>query len=286
LIDFTKNIIWQRALYLAIGLYLLACLAIYCIQGRMLFPAYAALPVTADWRPTAGIAQQQAFLAGQCGQLHAVKWQVANEKGTVMVFHGNAESIASVEHQVPKFHAQGYSVMAWDYAGYGQSADCWSNEQGLLQDAETAYQWLAQQTALPIVLYGRSVGSGPAVYIASQYAVQKLLLVSPYDSLTNVASERMPFFVPVSLIMRYPLASTQWINQVKAPIYAIHGRADTLIKPERAAALFKQVKQKIHVEWVENAGHNVDATDEFDHWLASSLSSSEHEYQRGSTWSS
>jgi alpha-beta hydrolase superfamily lysophospholipase len=261
-------------------------LAIYCIQGRMLFPAYAAMPVTADWRPTVGIAQQQAFLAGQCGQLHAVKWQVANEKGTVMVFHGNAESIASVEHQVPKFHTQGYSVMAWDYAGYGQSADCWSNEQGLLQDAETAYQWLAQQTALPIVLYGRSVGSGPAVYIASKYTVQKLLLVSPYDSLTNVASERMPFFVPVSLIMRYPLASTQWINQVKAPIYAIHGMADTLIKPERAATLFKQIKQKIHVEWVKNAGHNVDATDEFDYWLASSLSSVEREYQRGSTWSS
>ncbi|HOY69601.1 MAG TPA: alpha/beta hydrolase [Methylotenera sp.] len=234
----------------------------------MLFPAHLAMPVVADWQPKAG---SQAFLAGQCGKLYVAKWPVANEKGTVMVFHGNAESLVSVERQVPMFQAQGYSVMAWDYAGYGQSENCWSSEQGILHDAEIAYLWLVAQTQLPIVIYGRSVGSGPAVYIASKYAVQKLLLVSPYDTLANVAAENMPFFVPVRYLMRFPLDSTQWIKHVKAPIYAIHGLTDTLIKPARALKLFGQAKQKISIKWVKSAGHNVDSAAQFEPWLASSL---------------
>ena len=267
--------LWQSILIMVLGLYVLFCLVIYCMQKQMLFPAQAAMKVAVDWQPKAG---SQSFLVGQCGKLHVANWPVAIEtgaveKGTVMIFHGNAESLASVEHQVPLFHAQGYSVMAWDYAGYGQSTDCWTNEQDMLQDAETAYQWLAQQTTLPIVIYGRSVGSGPAVYIASKYAVQKLLLVSPYDSLTNVAGANMPFFVPVRYLMRFPMASTQWINQVKAPIYAIHGLADTLIQPARAAELFKNTEQKIQVKWVADAGHNVDGVAQFAPWLANSLKS-------------
>ncbi len=259
---------WKQTFYWLLSLYLLFCLAIYCVQGRMLFPAHLAMPVATDWQPKAG---SQAFLRGQCGKLHVASWPVANEKGTVMVFHGNAESLASVEYRVPTFHAQGYSVMAWDYAGYGQSADCWSGEQEMLQDAETAYLWLAAQSKLPIVIYGRSVGSGPAVYIASKYPVEKLLLISPYDTLTNVAGENTPFFVPVRYLMRFPLASTEWINQVKAPIYAIHGLADTLIKPARASALFMKTKQKIHIDWVKDAGHNVDGTVQFEAWLTKSL---------------
>lgn len=263
--------VWQRLLLLATMIYGLFCIYMYFAQDRMLFPTHVAMPVSRNWLPTAGILQQNTFLAGQCGKLHAVRWQVANEKGTVMIFHGNAESVASVENQVPMFHAQGFSVMTWDYAGYGQSDECWSSERIILRDAETAYTWLSSQTILPIVIYGRSIGSGPAIYIASKFPVQKLLLASPYDSLTNVASENMPFFVPVRLIMRFPFDSRDWIHEVKAPIYAIHGLADTLINPSRAVALFARAKQPVKVFWVKELGHNIYSANQFEPWLANSL---------------
>ncbi len=264
-----KNTWWVRIIYIAVGIYVLFCVVIFLAQGRLLFPAHAAMQVPKNWQPKAG---SQTFLAGSCGKLHVAKWPVKNEKGWMMIFHGNAESLASVEYQVPMFQALGYSVVAWDYAGYGQSDDCWSGEQGMLQDAQTAYTWLKGQTQSPITIYGRSLGTGPAVYIASKYNVQRLLLASPYDSLANVASENMPFFVPVRLLMRFPLASSNWIKQVKAPIYAIHGLADTLIKPARAAALLEHRQSNTHILWVKNIGHDIDSAEQFESWLAKSLS--------------
>lgn len=237
--------------------YLLICVAIYFMQDSMLFPAHLARPVPESWQPTAAERHVQAMLDGHCGKLHAVIWEISAAKGTVMVFHGNGESIASVESQVPPFQQLGYNVMAWDYAGYGRSTPCRFSEKDLLEDAETAYLWLEKQhPPSPIVLYGRSVGTALALYVAKQHPPLSVLLVSPYDALVNVAHDQMPFFMPVELLMRYPLHADQWIGQVQGHIHAIHGLEDTLIKPERAMALIRQAKGSADIEWVEGAGHN------------------------------
>jgi len=246
-----------------VALLLLACLAfagmcgwIYARQQTMLFPAHAAPVMGSEWRPTVGANIQETLLNGSCGQLHAAMWKGPDSKGVVLVFHGNAENLVTVEDQVADFHRMGYSVAAWDYPGYGRSDGCWFNEQDLLRDADVAFGWVQQQAgAKPITLYGRSIGSAFALYIASRHPVHKVLLVSPYDSLANVGRDHMPPYIPVSWLIRYPLQADEWISRVKIPVHAIHGLQDTLIAPERAQLLMQHAGNNADITWVENAGH-------------------------------
>lgn len=252
---------FQKILALLVSLALLAyagmCGWVYYRQQVMLFPAYRAPQMEEGWQPSFGGQVRQAMLEGSCGDLHTVLWDVKDSKGVVMVFHGNAENMTTVENQVAEFHQLGYAVAAWDYPGYGRSADCRFDERSLLGDADTAFRWTRQQADhRPITLYGRSIGTGLALYVASHQLVDKVLLVSPYDSLANVGKDHMPPYVPVDWLILYPLHADVWIAKVRAPISAIHGLEDTMIAPERAQLLMQHAGKNARMTWVKNAGHN------------------------------
>ena len=238
---------------------LLACGALYFMQKSMLFPASYAQPVPANWQPNAGDNASQALINGNCGKLHVAYWQIKNAKGTILMFHGNGESLASINDYAYAFHTLGYSLMAWDYPGYGKSTDCWYSQADLLDDAESAYQWLAsQEKPEKIFIFGYSIGTGIALSVAANHQQNPVFLVAAYDSLLNVAKDNLYSFVPVNLLMRYPLHAQHLVAAIKQPIYAMHGMQDTLIKPQRAQELAAAAKGKIKIEWVQNAGHAED----------------------------
>jgi len=247
------------------GLVLLAiyagiCIFLYFAQKQMLFPAYLTKPVPADWQPTAGDSHVQAMISGNCGKLHVAIWKINHAKGTLMMFHGNGESLASIDEYAYAFNALGYNLMAWDYPGYGRSTDCWFSQTDLLDDAEGAYQWLAsQENPQRIFIFGYSVGTGIALSVASKHQQNPVFLVAAYDSLLNVARENTYAFVPVGLIMRYPLDTQGWIETIKQPIYMIHGAADKLIHPSRAKQLVANAKGNAKIELVKNTGHTDDS---------------------------
>ena len=104
----------KRLLLCLLALYLAACGVIYYQQKSMLFPAQYAKPVPANWQPTAGDSQKQAFINGSCGKINVVIWRVNNAKGTIMMNHGNGESLASINDYAYAFHALSYNLMEWD----------------------------------------------------------------------------------------------------------------------------------------------------------------------------
>ena len=250
----------KRLLLCLLALYLAACGAIYYQQKSMLFPAQYAQAVPTNWRPTAGDSQIQAFINGSCGKINVAMWRVNNAKGTIMMNHGNGESLASINDYAYAFHALGYNLMAWDYAGYGQSSDCWFSQNDLLRDAERAYLWLvAQEKPEKVFIFGYSVGTGIALSIAAHHQQNAVFLVAGYDSLANVASDNISPLVPIRLLARYPIDTAPFISQIQQPIYLIHGAEDKLIRPARAQALVDASHGKAHIEWVQCAGHADDA---------------------------
>lgn len=235
--------------------YLLLCAAVYVKQKGILFPTNQVKVVSADWQPR-GVDSLQAMVSGHCGELHVAIWRTPDAKGTLMMHHGNGESLASIDEYVEAFHDLGYNVMAWDYPGYGQSTDCWFSQSMLLADAENVYQWLAKQEKPEnIHQFGYSLGTGIALSVASRHQQNPVFLVAAYDSLTNVAIDSMPSFIPVSYLFRYPMKTKQWVETIKQPIYVIHGTQDRLIRPQRAQHLVEASAGKANIEWVENAGH-------------------------------
>jgi uncharacterized protein len=249
----------KSLIFLLLLVYIGLCALVYFKQKSMLFPADRVQPVPANWQPTAGDSATQAFVNGSCGKINVVLWRVKNAKGSIMMNHGNGESLASINDYAYAFTNLGYNLMTWDYAGYGQSADCWLSQTELLNDAESAYQWLAtQEKPEKIVIFGYSLGTGIALSVAAQHQQNPVFLVAGYDSLSMVAKDGMPAFIPVDLLMRYPLDTAAWVNAIKQPIYLIHGEDDQLIRPEHASALVNKSNGKVKVEWVKHAGHTDD----------------------------
>ena len=225
----------------------------------MIFPAHLAQAVPKNWQPTAGENSTQAFIDSSCGKIHAVIWRTEQAKGTIMMFHGNGESLASINDYAYAFHNLGYNLMAWDYPSYGLSSTCLFSQDGLLKDAESAYKWLvSQESADRIVIFGYSIGTGIAAYTASQHPQHDVYLVAAYDSLLNVAKERGFNIFPLSIIMRHPLPTNDWIKKTSGNIHMMHGLQDTLIPAKRASALFNEAGKNADIEYVENAGHGDD----------------------------
>ncbi len=257
----------KYCLWLSIGLVLLlliaytaTCFRLYHKQKRLLFPSHITQPVPKNWEPHAGDYATQAIIQGHCGDLHIAKWDIKGAKGTLMMFHGNGESLASINDYAWAFHQLGYNLMAWDYPGYGRSQDCDFNEHDLLADAEIAYAWLAkQESPKRIYLFGYSLGTGLALSVARQHPENPVFLVAAYDSMLNVAKDAMPAWLPVEWLMRYPLPAWSYAKATQQPIYLIHGTRDHLIKPERAKALLAAAPTRMHIEWVEDVGHTDDA---------------------------
>ena len=246
----------KRLLLCLLVIYLAACSLIYYKQKSILFPAQYAQPVPADWQPTAGDSQTQALIAGNCGKLHVALWRIKNAKGTLMMNHGNGESLASINDYAYAFNNLGYNLMAWDYAGYGQSTDCWFSQNDLLADAESAYQWLVrQEKPEKIFIFGYSIGTGVALSVAAHHQQNPVFLVAGYDSLANVAKDNISPLVPIRLLARYPIETASFISKIQQPIYLIHGTDDQLIRPARAQALVDASQGKAYLERVQGAGH-------------------------------
>jgi pimeloyl-ACP methyl ester carboxylesterase len=249
--------------------YVITCGFFYLKQKQLLFPADFAKPVAADWQPTAGDSHVKSMIDGNCGKIQVAIWKIKNAKGTLMMFHGNGESLASIDEYAYAFHQLGYNLMAWDYPGYGRSSDCWFSQNDLLGDAENAYQWLSkQENPNKIYIFGYSVGTGIALYVESKHPQNPIFLVASYDSLLNVARDNTYPFLPARLIMRYPLDTKPWLDTIKSPIYLIHGEADKLIRPARAKQLVENAKGKAKSEWVKNTGHTGDSLWQYrNQWL-------------------
>lgn len=174
----------------------------------------------------------------------------------ILYFHGNAGDLSGWQFVAEDFIVLGYNFLIIDYRGYGKSSGVIS-EDGLYLDATAAFEYLIDKgfSRENIILYGRSVGSGIAVDLASKQSCKGLVLESPFSSLKKLANEKLPFFFP-SLFMRYSFDNIQKINEVKCPLILIHGVNDTLIPINHSELLYRKFTGKKKMIAIPGASHN------------------------------
>ncbi|MEL7534426.1 MAG: alpha/beta fold hydrolase [Bacteroidota bacterium] len=186
--------------------------------------------------------------------VHGLLFQKAGAKGIVLFLHGNADSVDSWGSLAPLYLQNGYDVFFLDYRGYGKSQGKIQSEQQLVSDAQLAYDYLAKrypQTRL--VVSATSIGTGIATQLAASNPLALLLLNSPYSSLEDLIREKYPIVPP--FVIKYKLATWQYVNQVEAPIVVFHGQKDNLIPPSHAVRLKKQ-RSDISMHIFPAADHN------------------------------
>ena len=164
-------------------------------------------------------------------------------KGIVLYLKGNSKSIKGWGKFAVDFTRHDYSVFMVDYRGFGKSTGRRS-QKAIKRDLQEVYNKLKERTPEEhIILYGRSLGSGFAAKLASINNPRLLILDAPYYSLTKVTARYMPF-MPLSLLMKYPLPTYKWLKYVQCPIHIIHGTNDTLI-PYKTSVKLSQVNPKL-----------------------------------------
>lgn len=161
-------------------------------------------------------------------------WSVLRPGSAALIyFGGNAEDVAgNIELFSVAFPDR--SLYLVNYRGYGGSSGR-PSEKALFADALAVYDHALQQHA-DIAVMGRSLGSGVSVYLASQRPVERLVLVTAYDSLVKVA-QKYYWYLPVSLLLRDRYDSASRASQVKASVLMVIAEEDEIIPRARSEAL-------------------------------------------------
>ena len=176
-------------------------------------------------------------------------------KGVVIYFHGNRGNINRYAKFADPFVRNGYEVWMEDYPGFGKSTGE-RNERILYQQAEQVYKMaLSKYPKDSIVIYGKSLGTGIAAYLASVKDCKQLILETPYFSIPDLFGCYAPMF-PVSRMITYKIPANEYLQEVKVPITIFHGTDDGVI-PYRCAAKLKAVlKPADHFITIENGSHH------------------------------
>jgi hypothetical protein len=185
---------------------------------------------------------------------HVFGWFAPPERGkpVIVYYRGNSGSFSAEHERYERFVRDGYGFLAIDYRGFPASPGTIS-ETHVLADALAAYDYV-QAKGFAIVIWGRSLGSGPATYVASERNPDALLLETPFDSAVAVARDRYWFF-PVELLMKDQYRVDQWIAKVRAPVFVAHGTADTTIAESHGQRVYDLAPNKGGIWIVPGAGH-------------------------------
>lgn len=148
----------------------------------------------------------------------------------VLCFHGNGGCLVHWEYLVYGFSEQNCGALVIDFHGYGKTGGR-PSETTIYRDAEASVAWLRDVHGITpgrIFIFGKSLGAGPAVEIATRYRFQGLILDSAYTSLSGPAAAHYPF-LPVRLMLLDRYDNIGKIARIGCPLLMIHGDADSII---------------------------------------------------------
>lgn len=211
---------------LILGLYIALCGFLYFYQESFLFHPKK-LP--ADYHYNFEGEVEEMFITATDGvELNALLFTSDSSKGLIFYLHGNAGTLATWGDVAYNFTSRGYDVFILDYRGFGKSEGSIESEKQFFSDAQAAYDEMKKEyDESEITILGYSIGTGVATYLALTNSPQRLILQAPFYSMHEMASGQYPI-VP-GFLLRYPFATNEYIQKVKAPIVFLHGDKDGLI---------------------------------------------------------
>jgi uncharacterized protein len=191
--------------------------------------------------------------------LNALLFKAPNPKGVVLYFHGNAGSLRTWGAVAGDFTSRGYDILIPDYRGFGKSTGNISNEKQLLGDGLAIYRMLTKiWPENRIIVYGRSIGTGVATFVARSRKPRMLILESPFLSLVDLASYHYRFLPRplIAMFLKYPQRTARRIGKVACPVYLFHGTKDDIIPFDHSARLEALIRSPHRLIRIEGGGHN------------------------------
>lgn len=173
---------------------------------------------------------------------------------TVIYFGGNAEDVLYTASTA--FELSIRRMLVVNYRGYGGSTGT-PSQKALYADALAIYDYVIANGTPPqdIVVMGRSLGSGLATMLAAKREVHSAILITPYDSLAEVAARHYPIF-PVRLLLKHPFDSRPFAQQADIPALMLAAEHDGIIPPVHAQRLHDLWAGPRQLHLLNGVGHN------------------------------
>ncbi len=242
-------------LKITVLIYVLGGIALYFLQDFILFH-----PVTLkrDHRFNVPVPHQDISIAVNdrdtinlvdCASTDSVT------RGVVLYFHGNKRNISWYAKYIPYFTRHGYQVLMIDYPGYGKSTGKLT-EKKLYEWALHVYRIAIRRFAADsIIIYGKSMGTGIAAYLASKRDCKQLILETPYYDFPSVMRHYLPIY-PVGWMLKYQMPTHRYLSNVNVPITIFHGTSDWTVPYKNTKRLKKVLKPGDEIVTIEGGGHN------------------------------
>lgn len=180
--------------------------------------------------------------------LSIMNWYIKGDKNkpAILFFHGNRAQIAEFAPLLNPYIKNGFSVMMSEYRGFGASEGSF-NQENMYKDAEKAYDYLKHYLKHEdIFVFGYSLGTAPASYLASAKNPTGIILLAPFYSLKDIAGEK---YIPLAkYIIKYDMPSYKFIEKYRGPLLIVHGENDLLIPYHHSKNLYnisKSEKRKL-----------------------------------------
>jgi len=225
------------------ALYLLAALLLFLLQRKFMYFS----------TPFIDHAYEEVVLTAAGDDSIELRVIVVNpgRQHAVLYFGGNAEAVvhsaAPLADALPE-----HTLYLVNYRGYGGSSGT-PSEANLFSDARQIYDRIATDHQ-EVSAIGRSLGSGVVCWLAAEVSLTRLVLITPYDSILNIARAAYPIF-PVRWLLRDRYESIRYASGISVPVLALIASNDTVIpaaSSQRLVAAFANVE----VQLLDNSGHN------------------------------
>lgn len=234
----------------ALVAYALLLGAMWAGQERLLFRPD---PLPQDHVYRLDPAVHEGWLEVEGARLNTLHLRLPAPDGVVLFLHGNGGNLESWFVNPAYYREANLDLFMIDYRGYGKSSGRITSQQQLMEDVRSAWRHLQAQYPQGVkIVHGRSLGSGLAALLAAEVQPDLTVLVSPYFSLRQLASELYPW-VPMALL-RYPVRTDLALPDIRSPVWMVHGARDTLIPVDHARRL-QRLAPGARLLVVDQAGH-------------------------------
>lgn len=207
---------------------------------------------------------------GDSQNIYAWWWPAEQaDAPAVLYLHGSRWNLTGHLFRLEQVRSLGFSVLAIDYRGFGQSLGELPSEASVYQDARIAWDHLKTLQPDPgkRLIYGHSLGGAVAVDLAAELgreaerrdekpAARALIIESTFTNLADIATEVADTSWPIRWLLSQKFDSIDKIDQVGMPLLVVHGTADQYVPARFSEALYDAARQPKRLLLIEGGTHN------------------------------